>query len=144
MILVCGTINDPMIQLVIGRLQALRIDHVLLDELDLQQGRSCLSVEWLGNDIDGTVTVSGRRIRCSEFTGAYSRCVGQVEYSADGSLSQPEVMAATEETRAVMTAFMEAWPGLVANRPSASKANHSKPFQQLIIERFGFSLPVRW
>jgi len=73
----------------------------------------------------GSLLASNTRIDLSEITGAYLR---------------PYDQGHSVVARA-MHAWAEVASALVINRPAASSANNSKPYQSMLIARAGFSVP---
>jgi glutathione synthase/RimK-type ligase-like ATP-grasp enzyme len=58
--------------------------------------------------------------------------LGEKEEDPDGDVWQAHF---------ALIAFVNTWPALVVNRPSACASNGSKPYQQALIARHGFRVP---
>jgi glutathione synthase/RimK-type ligase-like ATP-grasp enzyme len=130
-----------MIQLMCARLRAMRLEYLVLDEHDIQRGRSQLTISHNGAYLEGTITVSGRTLSLCDFTGVYARYVSYADQLDEHDLSKVDAFASLCEIQALLVALLDALPSRVVNRPSASKTNDSKPFQQRIIQNHGFLTP---
>jgi len=99
---------------------------------------------WFGSDRRGGIRVTlagGRVVPIQRTTGAFVRL--NPEPAVSDALSIPEDLKPIylQERRAGLQFFLDALPFVVINRPSAGRANGSKPFQMAQLVSGGFFVP---
>ncbi len=144
MILVCGILADPLIELMCARLTDLGRDFVLLDELDFP-GRSDLCWTSADGAVSGYVSTADRRVDLADVTGVYVRYVehrgGNPRRGARAAATDGELPLVRAEYQQMLIRLLEALPCVVANRASASVSNDSKVYQGFVAGRHGFRVP---
>ena len=113
---------------------------VLLDEEKLGDDWSFAFEDGLDG---GVVEHAGTRIPFSELAGVSARFDPEPAIPSGLDLDPLSVERFRAERRAGLHQLRERVPCPVANRPSAGRANGSKPLQMAMLERAGFRVP-RW
>lgn len=136
MILVCGTIDEPVIQAFLTTLALKDIDFVLLDERYLLDGQvqMCLHID--DGKIFGNIDYGNWKLDIREITAIYNRFFisrALEEYLADFQ-EQIHFTHWLENLLNLITVK-------VANRPYATKSNLIKFFQYKKIIQAGFKVP---
>jgi ATP-grasp domain len=135
MVLVCGDPYEPVTAFLCSRLKMLKIEHRLLDLHEFPRGAG-LDWTWLGGRPCGSMSTSDWRIEFDELSGVYFRNIDLNESGDQGEKTQ-----SYPETDARLAAMLNSLPCNVLNRPAATYSNRSKPYQALLIRRFGFKVP---
>jgi glutathione synthase/RimK-type ligase-like ATP-grasp enzyme len=127
MILVWGERDDSPIAAVLSALERRRARFSHVDRAALARLRYDLTI---AGEIDGWLTLGGRRVGADRIGGVYLR---------PGPTDDPRVLAAS----AALLALVGVMPATVAvvNRPSAGRSNASKPYQLGLIADAGLDVP---
>jgi len=139
MVLVCGDPYEPVTAFLCSRLEVLEIDYRQLDLRKLRHGAD-LDLAWDGGRPCGSISTEDWRIEFDELSGVYFRNVELSESEEEGEKVDSKSQA-YPETDARLAAVLNNLPCDVLNRPSATYSNRSKPYQALLIRRFGFQIP---
>ncbi|MBV9876931.1 MAG: hypothetical protein JO025_19540 [Verrucomicrobia bacterium] len=139
MVLVCGDPYEPVTALLCSRLEVLEIDYRRLDLRKLPHAAD-LDLTWVGGRPCGSMSTEDWRIRLDELSGVYFRNV-ELSESEEGGEKVDGRGQAYPETDARLAAVLNNLPCNVLNRPAATFSNRSKPYQALLIRRFGFKIP---
>lgn len=136
MILLVGTLADPMMAYLCTRLLAKDSEFLVLDG---RQYRRQFDLTWsIENGVmDGAVRYGSRQVPLAEVRSVYLRGID----IPGGSLNGEEQKSDHRASYWSMVAFADSLPALVVNRPAVSCSNGSKPYQQQIIARHGFQVP---
>jgi glutathione synthase/RimK-type ligase-like ATP-grasp enzyme len=89
----------------------------------------------------GVLRIGQREVPFSEIAGVYVHVCPDPELPTGLRLDQPRQICFKAERRFGLYVLLEALPSPVANRPSAGRANGSKPLQMAQLERAGFAVP---
>ena len=139
MVLVCGDPYEPVTAFLCSRLDVLRIGYRRLDLGKFPRGAD-LDLTWLAGRPSGSISINDRRIEFDELSGVYFRNVDLRESGEEGEKADGKGQA-YPETDARLAAVLNNLPCNVLNRPAATYSNRSKPYQALLIRRFGFKIP---
>jgi glutathione synthase/RimK-type ligase-like ATP-grasp enzyme len=139
MVLVCVDPSEAVTAFFCSRLNALSIDHLVLD---LRAVGGAYSVEWSWRNgrPSGSILSADWRVSFDELTGVYFRNVLPDE--SDGAEENSQATCDTyPQTDPQIASVLNSLPCRVVNRPIATHSNYSKPYQALIIRRFDFRIP---
>ena len=139
MVLVCGHRYEPVTAFLCSRLEKLKIDHRRLDLRTFPQGAD-LDLSWAGGRPCGSISTGDWRIEFDELSGVYFRNV-ELNESDEEEEKTDRTGQAYPETGARLAAVLNSLRCNVLNRPAATYSNRSKPYQALVIRRFGFRIP---
>jgi glutathione synthase/RimK-type ligase-like ATP-grasp enzyme len=139
MVLVCGHRYEPVTAFLCSRLEKLKIDHRRLDLHAVPQGAD-LDLSWAAGRPCGSISTTDWRIEFDELSGVYFRNVELNESDKEEEETDGEGQV-YPETDARLAAVLNSLPCKVLNRPAATYSNRSKPYQALVIRRFGFKIP---
>jgi hypothetical protein len=89
----------------------------------------------------GSLRMGYREVPFSDLAGAYVHLCPDPQLPPGLRLDRPGKICFKAERRFGLYALLEALPCPVANRPSAGRANGSKPLQMAQLERAGFAMP---
>jgi glutathione synthase/RimK-type ligase-like ATP-grasp enzyme len=117
----------------------LKIDHRRLD-LHAVPREADLDLSWVAGRPCGSISTSDWRIELDKLSGVYFRNVELNEPGDEGEKTDRKGQA-YPETDARLAAVLNSLPCNVLNRPAATYSNRSKPYQALLIRRFGFKIP---
>ena len=140
MILLFGTITDPILANVCARLSVRDCDLLLINP---SQVPNQVSLTWSADlgDSTGCIRVGTQQVKATEIQSAYIRQLSAsptVKTSnANGKSSTPIPQPSSNGLRE----FVDSLPGVVMNRNRAVCTNGSKPYQQRIIAEHGFRVP---
>jgi glutathione synthase/RimK-type ligase-like ATP-grasp enzyme len=139
MVLVCADPSEAVTAFLCSRLDALRIDHLVLD---LRAVRDTHSVEWSWRNGRpfGSIWCADSRARFDELTGVYFRNVS-LDEPDDGERNSEATSDAYPRIDPQIAAVLNILPCRVVNRPIATYSNYSKAYQALIIRQFDFQIP---
>lgn len=139
MVLVCVDPSEAVSAFLCSRLNALRIEHLVLD---LQAVRDTHSVEWSWRNgrLSGSISCADWRVGFDELTGVYFRNV-LLNEPDDGEESSEATCHPYPRTDPRIASALNSLPCRVVNRPIAVHSNCSKPYQALIIRKFDFKIP---
>ena len=138
MVLICGDPLEVVTAFLCSRLKMFRIDHRILD---LRTASDAVSMDWSWRDgrALGSMSTADWKLQFDELTGVYFRNVWPAP--GDYEESETDVYPAYPRTDPRIATVLNSVPCRVVNRPAAIYSNRSKPFQALIIRRFGFEIP---
>jgi glutathione synthase/RimK-type ligase-like ATP-grasp enzyme len=138
MVLICGDPLEAVTAFLCSRLKMFGIDHRILD---LRSAPDAVSIDWSGRDsrVAGSISSANWKLQFDELTGVYFRNVWPDP--GDYSESETDIYPAYPRTDPRIATVLNRLPCRVVNRPAAVYSNRSKPFQALIIRRFGFKIP---
>ncbi|MBV8102266.1 MAG: alpha-L-glutamate ligase [Verrucomicrobia bacterium] len=139
MVLVCGHPYEPVTAFLCSRLDLLKIDYRRLDLGGFPRGAD-LDLTWIAGRPCGSISTHDWRIEFDELSGVYFRNVELHESEEEGEKADGKGQA-YPETDARLAAVLNNLPCNVLNRPVATYSNRSKPYQALLIRRFGFKIP---
>jgi glutathione synthase/RimK-type ligase-like ATP-grasp enzyme len=117
----------------------LKIHYRRLD-LDAIPREADLDLSWVGGQPCGSISTSDWRIELEELSGVYFRNVELNESNEEGGKTDCQGQA-YPETEVRLAGVLNNLPCKVLNRPAAMYSNRSKPYQALLIRRFGFKIP---
>ena len=139
MVLVCGDPSEAVTAFFCSRLNALGVDHLVVD---LRAACDVHSVEssWRNDQPAGSIACANRRVGFDELTGVYFRNTLLDEPDDEEENSEANVPA-YPRTNPQIAAVLNSLPCRVVNRPLATYSNCSKPYQALIIRKFDFRVP---
>jgi len=125
-----GPMADPVLANVCARLAARNADLMLVHP---ESERDSWDITWSteGDTMADCFRIGDRTIHLSDIDSVYLRSLGSRA-------------ASTSRERMIVTAlweFAESLPVLVVNRRQAGHTNMSKPYQQRLIEQYGFLVP---
>jgi glutathione synthase/RimK-type ligase-like ATP-grasp enzyme len=130
MILLMGPMADPVLANVCARLAVRNADLMLVHpESDGQDWDVSWSTD--GGQAVGRIRLGQRVIDAASINAVYLRGVG----ARSASMPRERMVATT------LWEFAESLPVLVVNRRQAGHTNMSKPYQQRLIEQYGFLVP---
>ncbi len=140
MILVCGSLADPVTELVCARLQSLGDDYRLIELAEFPQR---YRLAWRATDDGAAGWISGPdwRLDVSEISGVYVRFLGPEDRPAPSDIDAEAAAALRSEADLALMALLEALPCPVVNRVSGGVSNNSKPYQALLISRSRLKAP---
>jgi glutathione synthase/RimK-type ligase-like ATP-grasp enzyme len=139
MVLICGDPSEAVMAFLCARLTILKIDHRVLD-LRVSPDQFHLEWEWHNGQAHGSISQADWRLDFDDLSGVYFRNVTQA--ISVGEVEGSEAIAASyPRTNPQIAAVLNNLSCNVANRPVATYSNRSKPYQALIIRRFGFRIP---
>lgn len=140
MILVIGTVDEPVTAHFLAHLALTQRDFLFVDSRELGS-RIHLELHWRpgrpGRRLTGEIHFPQWKVSLSEVSGIYSR-LGTGQEGAESG--QPRASELTVQQAHAWT-LLDMFEGPVANRPSAMQSNDSKPCQYGAILRAGLRLP---
>jgi len=138
MVLVCGDSAEPVTVFVRARLRALRYKHHFLDLRVFPRGYD-LRWTWESGQAKGWIAGPKWRVELDDLTGVYYRnvSVGLANENSD----KDGTGRAYPTTEAELLALLNCLRCVVVNRQTAMTSNRSKPYQALVIRRFGLKVP---
>jgi glutathione synthase/RimK-type ligase-like ATP-grasp enzyme len=115
-----------------------------LDVLTLDEER--LGVDWSfgvvdGPETSGHVETGSRRVAFTDLVGVFARFTPEPGLPPGTELDADAAERLRAERRAGLHQLLDRVPCPVANRPSAGRANGSKPLQMAQLEAAGFRVP---
>jgi glutathione synthase/RimK-type ligase-like ATP-grasp enzyme len=139
-ILLWGVSGDRPLHAVAAELSRLGAQFVLLDQRDVLATAVDLRVDC---QIRGSLRTPDWAAAFGEITAAYlrpddPRVVPAVAAAGPGSVSWEHAL----RVNLALLSWAEFAPARIVNRPGASAANGSKPYQAELIRRHGFAVPV--
>jgi glutathione synthase/RimK-type ligase-like ATP-grasp enzyme len=139
MVLVCGDPYEPVTAFLCSRLETLKIDFRRLD-LHPVPREADLNLSWVAGRPCGSISTGDWKIEFDELSGVYFRNVDLNESDEEGEKTDCKGQA-YPETDVRLAAVLNSLPCNVLNRPAATYSSRSKPYQALLIRRFGFKIP---
>jgi hypothetical protein len=140
MILICGGLADGVTELVCARLQHLGYDYRLLDLGRYPEGFT-ITWDWDGDVPTGVIVGPDWRLDLAEISGVYVRYLGMEGHAPLAGVPDGLADAVLAECQAGLGALLEHLPCVVANRAAPAMANHSKPYQALLVQAAGLRSP---
>ena len=138
MIIVCGGLADSVTELVCARLEDCKYPYRLLD-LGTFPSPFELKWQWDGSTPNGYIGTADWKVDVNEISSVYVRYLGAEGRMARAELDNAEAMFAEHDT--TLMAFFEDVRCLVVNRLAGGISNCSKPYQLLLAQHAGFSVP---
>jgi glutathione synthase/RimK-type ligase-like ATP-grasp enzyme len=138
MVLVCGDPAEPVTVFVRARLRNLGIKHQFLNLRVFPRGFD-LKWSWEAGKVRGWIAGPKWRLDLDDLTGVYFRNVSIV--STRPKNANEETGRAYPTTREELLSLLNCLKCPVVNRQAAMTSNRSKPFQALVIRRFGLKVP---
>lgn len=140
MILVAGGLADRVTELVCARLADCGYPYRFLDLGFYPEGYQ-INWRWEASSIHGYIEAAGWRLDLDDLTGVYVRYLG-----SDGRMPPADVAAAWSPTMyfeydSGLMALFEDLPCAVVNRVAGGMSNSSKPYQALLVRRYGLLTP---
>lgn len=106
---------------------------------------SSLGVDWSfeldGNDAAGKIQIGSRALSLSQVSGVFVRLHHDPPLPVGLTLGRSEQMVFVHERREALHHLLDRLDCVVVNRPSAGRANASKPLQMMQLTRAGFDVP---
>ena len=140
MILVCGGLADQVTELVCARLNDCRYPYRFLNSGLYPDGYG-LCARWKGTHPEGYLAGPGWRHDLAEFHAVFARYLGLEGRVAPEGLTADQASTLFGEHDGGLVALFEHLPCPVVNRVSGGMSNHSKPFQALLVRRYGLLTP---
>jgi len=134
MIVVCGSLADPVTELVCARLQSCGDDFRLIELAHFPE-RYRLAWRATGEGAEGWISGPGWRLDLGEISGVYVRFLGPEDRPTPSGVDASAASALRSEADLALMALLEALPCPVVNRVSGGVSNNSKPYQALLISR---------
>ncbi|MBR0799472.1 hypothetical protein JQ615_29265 [Bradyrhizobium jicamae] len=144
MILVCGSISEPVTELVCARLEAEGLGYRVLgpNASTGSTAQSTLHAQWSNGDFHrGYFSGPDWRLDVSDLTGVYFRPLQAPAASLPG-LPAAAAQALQARRMAALGAIVDTLPCPVVNPVIAGMSNSSKPHQAMLIRACGFPVPA--
>jgi glutathione synthase/RimK-type ligase-like ATP-grasp enzyme len=139
-VLVYGTAANEIVALVCARLAAMHRPYFVVDELDWAQPAT-LFVHSDGDSRTGWIQRGEESLPLGEIRGVYLRTEEYRGLRRWPELPAEQEQAARLEARMAFLSLIDGLACPVMNRGAASQSNHSKVYQQQLIQRHGFRAP---
>jgi hypothetical protein len=140
MILICGTLTDPITKTLCVRLEEFAFPYRLLD-LRLYPSGYLVHWRWREAGLSGYITDKHWRLDLEDISSVYVRYVQWSERNPYLNLRKEFLPAIYAEGDCCLNSMLESLPCPVVNRMIGSISNGSKPYQALQIRRCGFRIP---
>lgn len=140
MILVCGSLADPVTELVCARLLACSYPYRLLDLRSFPADHA-VRWQWSRSGVNGHIAAPGWRLDLSDITGVFARYPGHDRRRAPAGAAPDTHAAIFNEVDAGLMTLIEHLPCTVVNRLAGGMSNHSKTYQALLVRRCGLLTP---
>ena len=140
MILLFGALADAEMAYVCLRLLHKDIDFLLVDTARFPN-RVDLNYSIEKTVMNGTICYGSQYVDLTDVRSIYVRDIGSYEWFSHFNQNGEQIHPAYYESSNSLVSLAETLPVLVANRPTASSTNFSKPYQQMFIEKHGFNVP---
>jgi RimK-like ATP-grasp domain len=140
MIVVCGSLSDPVTRFFCNRLNLERYPFRLLDLAEYPAGYR-VYLRWENNHPIGHIACASWRLELEVISGVFVRYFGfeQSPYFRDLPSHLAECLRS--ECKAGLAALLDGLSCPVANRFATSESSRSKPYQALAIRQCGFRIP---
>lgn len=140
MILVFGTLADPVTAYLCARLCARDEPFVLLDARRYLRD---FDLAWSLADggVDGAIRAGARWVGLDALRSICVRWLDLPELPREAAETAEEHGARVYEAFQAIVAFADTVPVLVVSRPASFGSNSSKPYQQQLVARYGFAVP---
>jgi len=140
MILVCGSLADPVTELVCARLQSCGYAYRFV-ELGRYPEDYQLGWCWRENRSEGWIAGPDWRLDLDEISGVYVRFLGPEDRPLLPGFDACDAAALRNEGDLALIALIETLACPVVNRMQGGVSNNSKPYQALMIGRTGLRVP---
>jgi len=140
MILVCGSLADPVTELVCARLESFGYAYRFIELGRFPEGYR-LACRWKGGGSEGWIAGPDWRLDLDEISGVYIRFLGPEDRPPLSGLDQFDAAALRHEGDLALLALTESLACPVVNRIRGGASNNSKPYQALVIGQTGLSVP---
>lgn len=140
MILVCGSLADPVTELVCARLQHCGYPYRFL-EIGRFPEEYQIAGRWSDGGLEGWVAGPDWRLGLDEISGVYVRFIGPEDRPPLAGLDAPDAAALRNEADLALMALIEGLACPVVNRSRGGASNNSKPYQALVIGRTDLRVP---
>lgn len=140
MILICGSLADGVTELVCSRLQGCGYPYRLLDLARFPEDYR-VSWHWTEGGPEGWIATADWRLDLDAISGVYARFLGPEDRPQPPGLEPAGAAALRAEGDSSLTALLEDLECPVVNRIGGGLSNNSKPYQTLLINRAGLSVP---
>ena len=140
MILVCGSLADPVTELVCARLQDCDYAYRLLELARFPEDYQ-LAWRWRDSESEGWIAGPDWRLDLDEISGVYVRFLGPEDRPPLPGVDACAAAALRGEGDLALMALLEDLACPVVNRVGGGVSNNSKPYQTLLIGRSGLSVP---
>jgi glutathione synthase/RimK-type ligase-like ATP-grasp enzyme len=140
MILVCGSLADPVTELVCARLESCGYAYRFI-ELGRFPESYQLVCRWKGSGSEGWIAGPDWRLDLDEISGVYVRFLGPEDRPPLSGLDRFDAAALRHEGDLALIALIESLDCPVVNRMRGGASNNSKPYQALVISQTGLSVP---
>jgi glutathione synthase/RimK-type ligase-like ATP-grasp enzyme len=140
MILICGGLADGVTELVCARLTHCGYAFRLLNLGFYPQGYR-VAWRWSADGPFGVITCRDWSLDLAELTGVYLRFVGPEARQTTPGVAVEDTAALQAEIDSSLAALVEDLSCAVVNRLGGGMSNNSKPYQSLLVRRFGLQPP---
>lgn len=140
MILVCGSLADPVTELVCARLQECGYAYRLLELARFSEDYQ-LACRWRDSGSEGWIAGPDWRLDLDDISGVYVRFLGPEDRPPLTGLDACAAAALRHEGDLALVALIESLACPVVNRMRGGASNNSKPYQALVIAQSGLSVP---
>src|SRR5260370_389374 len=140
MILICGTLVDPVTKMVCTSLEHSGYPYRLLD-LSVYPAGFHVNWQWGEGGPTGYISNTNWRLDLEDISSVYVRYIESQERNPPSNITKEFLPALYTECDACLSALLESLPCPVVNRLRGSISNNSKPYQALQIRRCGFRIP---
>lgn len=140
MILVCGSLADPVTELVCARLQDCGYAYRFLELARFPEDYQ-LAWYWRDSGSEGWIAGPDWRLDLDEISGVYVRFLGPEDRPPLPGLDGCAAAALRHEGDLALIALFESLACPVVNRMRGGVSNNSKPYQALVIGHTGLSVP---
>jgi glutathione synthase/RimK-type ligase-like ATP-grasp enzyme len=138
MVLICGDPSEEVIAFFSSYLEAIGIARRILD-LRGAPSRYSIKLSRRKGPPSGSIAYSNWTLGLDEISGVYFRNVSFADSVAEAELFKEG--RAYPQTDPQTATLLDTLACRVVNRPATIYSNRSKPYQALIIRRFGFEIP---
>ena len=139
-VLVYGVATNEIVALVCARLAAMHRACFVVDETCWEQPATLL-VQADGSARTGWIARGEESLPLDEIRGVYVRTDEYRGLRRWPEIPEVQEQAARLEARLAFLSLIEGLPCPVMNRAAASQSNHSKVYQQQLIQQHGFRVP---
>jgi glutathione synthase/RimK-type ligase-like ATP-grasp enzyme len=139
-VLVYGLVTNEIVELVCARLEAMKRPYFLVDESYWAEPTT-LSVQVDGNASHGWIARGQELLPLDQIRGVYLRVEEYRGLRRWPQIPEEQEHAAHVEARLAFLSLIHGLPCPVMNRTGASQSNHSKVYQQQLIQQHGFRVP---
>jgi glutathione synthase/RimK-type ligase-like ATP-grasp enzyme len=138
MILISSGSGDIVTKSILARLEKLESDYFMIDEDKILQ-ELFVDLEGSCGEIKGIIGFKEKILELEDIHAIYVR--HSTYQSSVKNTEELQKIGLINEYQLVLDSIFDKIPCKVINRRNASLSNNSKPYQQLIIKKCGFSVP---